>query len=79
MTELKLTIGDNTTYVDLPEKFVDLEAGMLHVESALRGLFEKAGLIQTYADRMKELGHRPNMGRIMGNSHKRRSGEFGAL
>lgn len=57
--QIRLSIGDHDIFVDLPEKFRDLEAGMLHVEHALRILFEKHGLIQSYDDRMKELGHRP--------------------
>lgn len=58
--QLKLECGDYSVYVEMPEKFDDLEAGMLHVETALRRLFERHGMIKTYDERMKELGHRPN-------------------
>lgn len=54
--QLKLEAGDYTIFVDLPDRFEDLEAGMLHVETALRRLFERHGLIKTYDERMKELG-----------------------
>lgn len=60
MPQLKLEMGDFTLYVDMPEEFDDLEAGMLHVETALRRLFERHGMIKTYNERLKELGYRPD-------------------
>lgn len=57
--QLKLEMGSYSISLDCPDTFKDLEAGMLHVETALRKLFERHGMIQSYDERMKELGHRP--------------------